>query len=110
MEFEKLEPLAHGRVWTGRDALERGLIDEIGGLERAITVAAERGGIDPKDSFGLVTLPRPQSFLASLRRSRGLNLSSELPPPIVDLLRASTLVERVSGECYLYVPDLPIVH
>ncbi len=44
MPVEQLEPLARGRVWTGADALERGLVDRLGGLEEAITVAAERAG------------------------------------------------------------------
>lgn len=109
MEFEQLEPLAHGRVWTGRDALDRGLIDEIGGLGRAIVVAAERGGLDPEGPYRLITLPRPRGFLDSLRRSRSLGLSAELPPPAADLLRAAALVERLSGECYLYASDLPVV-
>lgn len=44
MPVEQLEPLARGRVWTGTDALERGLVDRLGGLDEAITLAAERAG------------------------------------------------------------------
>lgn len=44
MPVEQLEPLARGRVWTGSDALERGLVDRLGGLEEAIGVAAEKAG------------------------------------------------------------------
>ncbi|MBJ7471908.1 MAG: signal peptide peptidase SppA, partial [Solirubrobacteraceae bacterium] len=44
MPVEQLEPLARGRVWTGADALERGLVDRLGGLDEAITVAAEKAG------------------------------------------------------------------
>ena len=44
MPVDQLEPLARGRVWTGADALERGLVDRFGGLEEAITLAAERAG------------------------------------------------------------------
>ncbi|MDO5698479.1 MAG: signal peptide peptidase SppA [Dermatophilus congolensis] len=36
MPLDELEPLAHGRVWTGRDAHERGLVDHLGGLSTAI--------------------------------------------------------------------------
>jgi protease IV len=43
---EKLESLARGRVWTGADAHERNLVDELGGLERAIQVACDRAGLD----------------------------------------------------------------
>ncbi len=54
MPVGELEPLARGRVWTGTDALERGLIDRLGGLEEAVTIAAERAGCSRSD----VTLRR----------------------------------------------------
>jgi len=38
--------VARGRVWTGADAQRRGLIDELGGLRRAVDVAADRAGVD----------------------------------------------------------------
>jgi len=41
----QLEPLARGRVWTGADALERGLIDELGGLEHAVRLATRLAGL-----------------------------------------------------------------
>lgn len=44
MPIEQLEPLARGRVWSGTDAKERGLVDRLGGLDEAITVAAEKAG------------------------------------------------------------------
>src|SRR4029078_3337922 len=39
---EKIDAIAQGRVWTGHQALERGLVDEIGGLERALQIAKEK--------------------------------------------------------------------
>lgn len=44
---EELEPLAGGRVWTGRQAHERGLVDELGGLQMAIAEARRLGGLAP---------------------------------------------------------------
>jgi protease-4 len=43
--YEEIEPLARGRVWTGRDALERGLVDQLGGLREAVGVARSRAGL-----------------------------------------------------------------
>ncbi|HEY2271244.1 MAG TPA: signal peptide peptidase SppA [Jatrophihabitantaceae bacterium] len=43
----EIEPLARGRVWTGRDALERGLVDELGGLRTAARIARKRGNLPP---------------------------------------------------------------
>ncbi len=45
MEKEKVDESAQGRIWTGRQALERGLIDRLGGLFDAIETAAEQSGI-----------------------------------------------------------------
>lgn len=45
---DRAHELARGRVWTGADAHERGLVDELGGLEHAVELAARRAGItDP---------------------------------------------------------------
>jgi protease IV len=41
----QLEPVAGGRVWTGEQARERGLIDELGGLGRALAEARARAGL-----------------------------------------------------------------
>lgn len=43
----ELEPVAGGRVWTGRQAAERGLVDELGGLEKALAEARRLGGLPP---------------------------------------------------------------
>lgn len=45
MGVEQLEPLAGGRVWTGEQALQLGLADLFGDLDRAIEIAAEKAGI-----------------------------------------------------------------
>ncbi len=42
---EEIEVLARGRVWTGRAALANGLVDRLGGMREAATVARERGGL-----------------------------------------------------------------
>ncbi len=41
----EIESAARGRVWTGRDALEVGLVDELGGLRHAVDIARERAGL-----------------------------------------------------------------
>jgi protease-4 len=59
----ELEPLAGGRVYTGRRALELGLVDELGGLTDAIAWAADKAGIEePKSRL----LPEPKSPLEGL--------------------------------------------
>lgn len=48
MSLEDVHEVARGRVWTGADAKLRGLVDELGGLQRAVEVGAERAGVDPQ--------------------------------------------------------------
>jgi protease IV len=45
MTFQALDEVAGGRVWTGADAAERGLVDELGGLDRASDLARKRAGL-----------------------------------------------------------------
>lgn len=61
MNFEQADSLARGRVWIGNDALELGLIDELGGLDGAITVAAERAGLDDED-YGVRYIQQETGF------------------------------------------------
>ena len=51
MEPEAVDEIAQGRVWTGVDALDNGLIDGLGGIDDAIALAAELGGLD-EGSYG----------------------------------------------------------
>jgi protease-4 len=47
MSAERVHELARGRVWTGADALANGLVDELGGLDRAAALARDRAGLPP---------------------------------------------------------------
>lgn len=47
MTRDQVHEVAKGRIWTGQDACERGLVDEVGGLETAIRIARDRGGLPP---------------------------------------------------------------
>ncbi len=77
MARSAVEAVAAGRVWTGTDALAHGLVDELGGLDRAIALAREVASIPPSEKLGLVYLPKPASFwdLFSARRRSGLEAS-----------------------------------
>ncbi len=52
---EEVEAVAQGRVWSGQDALEQGLVDELGGLRSAIERAELEAGIPSRADVGLVT-------------------------------------------------------
>jgi protease-4 len=54
----EIEAVARGRVWTGRDALEAGLVDELGGLRHAVRIARERASLpDDAPVLGAIHIP-----------------------------------------------------
>jgi protease-4 len=55
---EKVESIARGRVWTGRQALARGLVDELGGLTEAVEGAKRRAGIPVAQPVHLEVFPK----------------------------------------------------
>ncbi|MCV7077494.1 signal peptide peptidase SppA [Mycobacterium szulgai] len=57
LSIEAVDVVARGRVWTGADALERGLVDELGGLETAVRRAKVLAGFDEDTDVRLVNYP-----------------------------------------------------
>lgn len=68
MTRDAVHEVAQGRVWTGEQARERGLVDELGGLDEAIAKARELGSVDPE--IGLQVYP-PDPTLKDLLASLG---------------------------------------
>jgi protease-4 len=59
---EHIDTLAQGRVWTGRQAKQNKLVDELGGLERAVALAKQRAKIPAESSVEIVIYPPRKSF------------------------------------------------
>ncbi len=66
MSWEELDAVAGGRVWTGEQGLEVGLVDELGGLERAIEVALEEAGVSDDEVIGREILPKQLTLIEAL--------------------------------------------
>ena len=64
---EKVEEIAQGRVWSGANAQKLGLVDEIGGIETAIKVAAEKAELG--DSWKIEEYPKSRSLEQQIFRS-----------------------------------------
>jgi len=60
--LEELRASAEGRVWTGRQAKERKLVDEIGGFERAVAIAKEAAGIPVEEDVTLDYYPKKKGL------------------------------------------------
>jgi protease-4 len=82
MTQDQVHEVARGRVWTGKQALERKLVDAIGGLQDAIEEARRRAGLGKERHVRLLVLPkRPRGILARLIKAIGSGKASESPIP-----------------------------
>jgi protease-4 len=63
MTVEEVDRIGEGRVWTGRQALDHGLVDSLGGLADTVRLAAGEAGIEELDSIEIVHLPEPRNVL-----------------------------------------------
>ncbi|MCP4682020.1 MAG: signal peptide peptidase SppA [Desulfobacterales bacterium] len=72
MGAKEMDNLAQGRVWSGRQAMENGLIDETGGLHHAIEVAKQKAGISKKQKALIDIYPRPKRMIRPLLSLRAL--------------------------------------
>ncbi len=68
MTPEQVDELARGRVWTGLDAKEVGLVDRLGDLQDAIDIAAEQASLD-EGTYRIRALPRPKTVLEQLEET-----------------------------------------
>jgi len=59
---EMVDKIAQGRIWTGRDAKEIGLVDELGGITEAIEAARAMANIPPSAELKIIHYPRPSSL------------------------------------------------
>jgi protease-4 len=94
LDRERVHEVARGRVWSGSDALGRGLVDELGGLRRAAELAREKAGLPPDADV------RPYPHVPLLRRLRRPKSSADaggaaasaglLPSQLVDGLIAGS--------------------
>ncbi len=68
MTLQRLQSLAGGRVWTGAQAKQIGLVDELGGLDKAIEIAASKAKLKP-GAYKVAVYPKAKSFVDELLSS-----------------------------------------
>lgn len=89
-----VERVAGGRIWTGRQALTHGLVDELGGLERAVELTVAAAGLPAKTPVALDYYPRPPSLLELIERTLSPLLSGSVGGvPVLPDLRAPHALE-----------------
>jgi len=76
----EIEPLARGRVWTGRDAQQLGLVDELGGLRDAVRIARERADLPEDAPVGPAVHLPPVARIGRPRNSEDPRAASAVVP------------------------------
>ncbi|KAJ4763900.1 hypothetical protein LUZ62_074275 [Rhynchospora pubera] len=74
MDVDKMENVAQGRVWSGRDAASRGLVDSIGGFYHAVAIAKLKANIPQDEKVRLVELSKPNPSLQDVLTGIGSSL------------------------------------
>ncbi len=72
--YDEVEPLAQGRVWTGAQAKQNGLIDELGGIDRAVELVRQKAKIPASEKVTLISYP-PRRNLLQVLLDRDTDLS-----------------------------------
>lgn len=106
MKKEDVDLVARGRVWSGKDAKARGLVDSLGGLMEAVQSAKVKGGIDEKDDdFQLVIVQSSGSLLGSLIGVAAPSvLDQPLPAPSPIPAALDPLVKQLGPYGWLFGP------
>lgn len=117
MNDEKVDSLGQGRVWTGSQAKANGLVDEFGGLEKAIEIAKSLAKLPADRDVKRVVLPKPETlfdrifgtpedttFSESDRKAQEALIRS-LPEDVRRSLRYAALFDRMKrGEAMMMMP------
>ena len=75
MDTEEVDMIGQGRVWTGKDAVDLGLVDVLGGMEDAITIAADMAKLE---SFRVTKLPIEKNPFEKILEDLGGKVKSSI--------------------------------
>lgn len=95
----QVDSIGQGRIWSGVQAKEVGLVDVLGDLNTAIDIAAERAGLEA-GTYGTRILPRPKTLLEEMTssmesRAKALFMRLTTTPAERALLRQASLVQQL---------------
>ena len=117
---EEINEVAQGRVWTGAQAKDKGLVDEFGGLNKAVEVAKQLANLPADRDVKRVVFPAPRPFLASIfggagdddatvqsdeEKAQASAIAKALPKDVRKMFRLSALFDNMErGETMALLP------
>ena len=121
MTKEDVREVAKGRIWTGSQALEKGLVDELGDLNDALDYAAELSGYKSRKDVNIQMLPKPKTpleeVLEILQKTAGLPIFLQQQAALWDMMMGNGVQKKIlqdaavmqnSGSVFVYEPLSPL--
>ena len=96
---DKVLQIAKGRIWSGQDAKNLGLIDELGGFDTALKLAKKAAGIPESDEVKLVVFPHKKTLIESIMQREGPD-NSEREGASAALARMLRTIQPVAHELH----------
>ena len=108
MTRDAVHAVGQGRVWTGRQALNLGLVDELGGMDAAVAAARRLAGIDAGREVTLVPYPRPRTFLETLSDGLDVRAAAGLLQALLPASRLAAGAGAAAAPLRLFRPGEPL--
>ena len=105
LDAEQVRAVAQGRVWTGEQARDNGLVDKLGGLLDAIDEAKVAIGVDPRDKVELVMYPRARTWVERLAEVMSTRVSVKMPSWLSRIRRAFVAYDYPDGSVLTLMPQ-----
>ncbi len=103
LSVEQVDAIGRGRIWTGRQAKENGLIDEVGGLSEALALAKERAGILDEEKVGIDIYPKYSVKFFGLGESGIPGMQSHIPEELLDIVKDYGRYKTYKNEHIFYI-------
>jgi protease IV len=99
MDVKKLDDLAGGRVFTGRQAVANGLADRLGTLDEAIAEAKQMAGLKADEKVDLWILPKPKGLLEQLLGGSSMEAEAKaIAPELIEAIRSAESLRKLFAE------------
>lgn len=107
MTVDQVREVADGRVWTGNQALEVGLVDAIGELNTALAIAAEKAGIE---EYLIETYPKPKSIFDLFSGSAQAQVRKIFQPNLKELEYIDPIIHILTHDPRAVIARIPFDH
>lgn len=105
MTAERVDEIGRGRVWTGAQARENGLVDQLGGFMAAVQAAKEAAGIAAAEEVELTYFPEPKTFLERISQIVDARVIDTIPVTWLQPLRL-LLLPFQDGSLLALMPEV----